>query len=171
VSSLGGQISAENAPGGGASLRVVLPADPDSPHDDTPAPRQQYIRSGAPRLRLLVIDDELAIGRTLAISLADEFEVSTAGSGRQALELLESDRRFDAVLCDLMMPDVSGMDVYDRVAEKSPDLAARFVFVTGGAFTERSRAFVDRVGAPVLEKPFDLASLSALLRERAARAV
>jgi PAS domain S-box-containing protein len=168
VSSLGGQISAENLADGGASLRVVLPADPDSPHDDTPAPRQQYVRSGAPRLRVLIIDDELAIGRTLAIGLADEFEVSTAESGRQALEILESDRRFDAVLCDLMMPDISGMDVYDRVTEKSPELAARFVFVTGGAFTERSRTFVERVGAPVLEKPFDLASLSALLRQRAA---
>jgi PAS domain S-box-containing protein len=168
VSSLGGHIWAENAPGGGASLRVVLPADPDRPGQDTPPPRPTYLRSDAPRLRVLVIDDELAIGRTLAIGLGEEFEVSTATSGRQALDLLAGDALFDVVLCDLMMPDVSGMDVYERVAERSPDLASHFVFVTGGAFTERSRAFVERVGAPVLEKPFDLASLSALLRERAA---
>ncbi len=169
VSSLGGQISAENTPGGGASIRVVLPADPDTPLDETPAPNAPHVRTVAPRLRVLVIDDELAIGRTLAIGLADEFEVSTATSGRLALELLERDVRFDVVLCDLMMPDVSGMNVYERVVEHSPALASRFVFVTGGAFTERSRAFVERVGAPVLEKPFDLASLSTLLRERAAR--
>ena len=115
---------------------------------------------------MLIIDDEVAIGRTLAIGLADEFEVATAESGRQALELLDAEDRFDVVLCDLMMPDVSGMEVYERVAERWPRLATRFVFVTGGAFTERARAFVERAGAPVLEKPFELASLSALLRER-----
>jgi two-component system, NtrC family, sensor kinase len=51
---------------------------------------------------------------------------------------------------------------------EQPDLAARFVFVTGGAFTERARKFVDEVGLPVIEKPFDLMKLPALLRERAA---
>ncbi len=168
VSSLGGQIVAENTPGGGASMRVVLPAAPGTSSDDTPAPRPAHVPSGAPRLRVLVVDDEVAIGRTLAIGLADEFEVSTATSGRLALELLARDARFDVVLCDLMMPDISGMDVYERVAEQAPALASRFVFVTGGAFTERSRTFVERVGAPVLEKPFDLATLSTLLRERAA---
>jgi DNA-binding NtrC family response regulator len=81
---------------------------------------------------------------------------------------MTEDGGFDVVLCDLMMPDVSGMDLYERVAEARPELAARFVFVTGGAFTERARAFVDRVGLPVLEKPFALGDLSRLLRERAA---
>ena len=100
---------------------------------------------------------------------ADGFEVATATSGREALELLAAEDRFDVVLCDLMMPDVSGMDVYERVAEVSPGLAARFVFVTGGAFTGRARAFVEQVGAPVLEKPFDLVTLSPILRKRAAQ--
>ena len=69
-----------------------------------------------------------------------------------------------------MMPDVSGMDVYERIARSRPDIARRFVFVTGGAFTERARAFVDEVGAAGVEKPFDLARLPHLLRERAAAA-
>jgi PAS domain S-box-containing protein len=168
VSSLGGQISAQNAPGGGASFRVVLPAVAGGVGAEEPEPRATPVGADAPRLRVLVIDDEVAIGRTLAIGLVDDFEVTTATSGRQALELLAADDHFDVVLCDLMMPDVSGMDVYERVAQTSPRLASRFVFVTGGAFTERSRAFVERVGAPVLEKPFELARLSLLLRERAA---
>jgi DNA-binding NtrC family response regulator len=67
-----------------------------------------------------------------------------------------------------MMPDVSGMDVHERIARERPELAKRFVFVTGGAFTERARRFVDEVGLPVIEKPFDLTKLPALLRERAA---
>lgn len=168
VTSLGGHISAENAPGGGAVFRVVLPAAAQGRAEEGAPPRPLPVDANAPRLRVLVIDDEIAIGRTLAIGLADEFEVATATSGREALELLAGGDRFDVVLCDLMMPDVSGMDVYERVAESSPRLAARFVFVTGGAFTERARAFVERTRAPVLEKPFDLATLSPLLRERAA---
>ena len=113
-----------------------------------------------------MIDDEIAIGRTLAIGLADEFDVKTATSGREALALLGSDASFDVILCDLMMPDVSGMDVYERIARSRPELARRFVFVTGGAFTERARAFVEEVGLPVVEKPFALAKLPQMLRER-----
>jgi PAS domain S-box-containing protein len=168
VSSLGGRISAESAPGGGASFRVVLPAASEALQEAADEQRAQPAGVHARRLRVLVIDDEIAIGRTLAIGLADEFEVVTATSGREALELLAAEDRFDAVICDLMMPEVSGMDVYERVADRSPRLASRFVFVTGGAFTERARAFVERVGAPVLEKPFELTALSPVLRERAA---
>jgi PAS domain S-box-containing protein len=167
VSSLGGQISAENGPGGGAVFRVTLPANAAATGEaEATAPAQPLPRTGTPRLRVLVVDDEAAIGRTLAIGLADEFDVTTATSGREGLERLSEGDRFDVVLCDLMMPDVSGMDLYDRVAEASARLGSRFVFVTGGAFTERARAFVQRVSALVLEKPFDLTRLSAVLRDR-----
>jgi PAS domain S-box-containing protein len=169
VTSLGGEIAAENAPGVGATFRVVLPSASAAERPSTPAVQAEAASARAPhRLRLLVVDDEIAIGRTLAIALSDEFQVTTATSGREALELLAGDAPFDVVLCDLMMPDVSGMDVYERVAKERPELAARFVFVTGGAFTERARAFVERVGPAVVEKPFELASLPAMLRARAA---
>jgi PAS domain S-box-containing protein len=168
VTALGGQITAESTPGGGASFRVSLPAVPEGHVQIEPTPRAPAALVGSPRLRVLVVDDEIAIGRTLAIGLADEFDVVTATSGREALELLAGTPPFDVVLCDLMMPEVSGMDVYERVAEIAPHLATRFVFVTGGAFTDRARAFVERVGAPVLEKPFELAALPAVLRRRAA---
>jgi PAS domain S-box-containing protein len=169
VSSLGGQIAAERAPGGGALFRVVLPAaaqehDAEAPPENVPAPS-----TNGPLLRVLVVDDEIALGRTLAISLSDEFHVSTVTSGRRALELLLGDAHFDVVVCDLMMPDVSGMDVYERVVERSPEMASHFVFVTGGAFTERARAFIESAGAPVIEKPFELRELAPILRARAAR--
>ncbi len=172
VTSLGGHITAESRPGEGATFRVVLP-----PATSVEPPPVRAEGGGAPaavarRLKLLVVDDEIAIGRTLAIALADEFEVTTATSGRAALAALAAatgEPPVDVVLCDLMMPDVSGMDVHERIARERPALAQRFVFVTGGAFTERARKFVDEVGLPVIEKPFDLAKLPALLRERAAR--
>jgi len=170
VTSLGGQITAESRPGEGATFRVVLPSATSVEQVATPEATARSVAPDPRRLELLVVDDEIAIGRTLAIALADEFEVATATSGRAALAVLAGEQRFDVVLCDLMMPDVSGMDVHERVAWERPELAQRFVFVTGGAFTERARKFVDEVGLPVIEKPFDLTKLPALLRERAAAA-
>jgi PAS domain S-box-containing protein len=166
VTSLGGHISAESPPGAGATFRVALPSATTMQAEQATA-KPDVVPAPAPakRLRLLVVDDEIAIGRTLAIALSDAFEVTTATSGREALALLErGDRQFDVVLCDLMMPDVTGMDVYERVVVHAPALARRFVFVTGGAFTDRARAFVERVQMPVIEKPFDLATLPDLLR-------
>ncbi len=170
VTSLGGHITAENGPCGGATFRVLLPSATTVEQQSSEPPR--IAPAALPhekRLRLLVVDDEIAIGRTLAIALGDVFEVSTVTSGREALALIEDgEREFDVVLCDLMMPDVSGMDVYERVVVHAPSLARRFVFVTGGAFTDRARAFIERVQTPVIEKPFDLATLPDLLRSQAA---
>ncbi len=167
VTSLGGQITAESRPGEGATFRVVLPSATSAERATTPEAPAGFPAPDARRLELLVVDDETAIGRTLAIALADEFEVTTVTSGRAALAILAGEPRFDVILCDLMMPDVSGMDVHERLARERPELAQRFVFVTGGAFTERARRFVDEVGLPVIEKPFDLTKLPALLRARA----
>jgi PAS domain S-box-containing protein len=165
VTSLGGHIVAESKPSGGATFRVLLPSGTSV--DQAAARPARVAEAAAPekRLRLLVVDDEIAIGRTLAIALSDAFDVTTATSGREALALLENgELTFDVVLCDLMMPDVTGMDVYERVVVHAPAMSRRFVFVTGGAFTDRARAFVERVQMPVVEKPFDLAALPDLLR-------
>jgi two-component system cell cycle sensor histidine kinase/response regulator CckA len=167
VTALGGHITVEGPPGGGATFRVVLPGAAADTHAVTPVTAPQPAPPATRRLRLLVVDDEIALGRTLAIALSDDLEVTTATSGREALEQLEKDHGFDVVLCDLMMPDISGMDVYEKIVVLRPELALRFVFVTGGAFTERARAFVERVSLPVVEKPFTLTDLSRLLRERA----
>ena len=66
-----------------------------------------------------------------------------------------------------MMPEVSGMDVYARVAAARPELASRFVFMTGGAFTRKARAFLKKTRLTCLEKPFELSEIRELVRERA----
>jgi signal transduction histidine kinase/CheY-like chemotaxis protein len=165
VTSVEGQIAVTSPPGEGATFRVSLPAstvDVVAHH-----PSQPPSAAAESKLRLLVVDDEVAIGRTVSTALTDGFEITTATSGREALERIGGDSAYDVVLCDLMMPDVTGMDLYERVAENWPTLARAFVFITGGAFTERARAFVDRVDLPVVEKPFEPQALSALLRSRA----
>ena len=80
-------------------------------------------------------------------------EVVVAPGGAAALQLLERDSAFDMVLCDLMMPDVDGPMVYATLEERWPKLAQRMVFVSGGAFTQRSQQFLDSVARPLITKP------------------
>ena len=104
---------------------------------------------------MLVVDDEPALLRSIGDLIGDHHDVVTASSGRQALSLLERDPRFDVILADLMMADVTGMDLFDAVSCNHPALARRFVFMTGGAYTARGRELLASVSNRCLEKPFD----------------
>lgn len=106
------------------------------------------------RRRVLIVDDEPSMGRTLAIALGPEFDVEIATSGEAALAILDRDETFEVILCDLMMPGVSGMDVHARLKADHPELAARMVFMTGGAYTPRARTFLQQVAPRCLQKPF-----------------
>ena len=112
-----------------------------------------------------MVDDEPKLGSTLRLALGDRFEVEVVDSGRGAEKLLETDGAFDLVLCDLMMPEVSGMDLYERIRQLRPELAPRFVFMTGGAFTDRARDFLKEHRMRRIEKPFSLERVEELLVE------
>jgi CheY-like chemotaxis protein len=103
------------------------------------------------------------LGQTLRFAFEDRFEVVLQSNGPEALQLLSKDPRFDIILCDLMMPTFSGIKVYEALAERQPELLNRFVFITGGAFTDSARDFLDAYGGPRLEKPFLVADVEALL--------
>ena len=76
---------------------------------------------------------------------------------------IASGERFDAILSDLMMPEVTGMEVHDELSRTAPDQARRMIFLTGGAFTERAREFLDGVPNPRIEKPFEITNLLAII--------
>jgi CheY-like chemotaxis protein len=92
-----------------------------------------------------------------------EHDVTTVDSAREGLAMIEQGERYDVILTDLMMPEVSGMDMRDRLAELAPEQVDKMVFMTGGAFTNRAREFFDRVSNPTIEKPFDKAALFAVI--------
>jgi two-component system, NtrC family, sensor kinase len=99
--------------------------------------------------------------------LGERYEVIVVTAGREALELLVTkDEEFDLILCDLTMPDITGMDVYARSVQARPDLSHCFVFMTGGTFSPRARDFLDHVPNERLDKPFDLQTVRNLARNR-----
>jgi CheY-like chemotaxis protein len=116
------------------------------------------------RLHLLVIDDEPLVGRAVARQLR-EHDVVVEVRAQSALERLRGGERFDAILCDLMMPELSGIQLYERLCQERPEVTDRILFMSGGAFGEEAEAFVHRLGIRVYEKPWDLPLVSARLRE------
>jgi len=115
------------------------------------------------RRRILVIDDEPLLGQTLKFAFENQCDVIVLNTGRDALDHLERDASFDLILCDLMMPIFSGMKVYQVIAERQPELLPRFVFITGGAFTDSARDFLDSYPGRRLEKPFHVSDVEAML--------
>jgi CheY-like chemotaxis protein len=142
IADLGGETLVDSEPGRGTTIRVVLPAATEQallPVEDVrPAPVAKR------RGRVLVIDDEPAIGRAIQRVLGAAHDVVVETSARLALQRLAGEPNFDVILCDLMMPNLGGVDVFASLSASAPELAKRIVFLTGGATTANI----------VLAKPF-----------------
>jgi DNA-binding response OmpR family regulator len=121
--------------------------------------------SAARRARLLIVDDEVVFSGSLRRLLSNEHEVSVANRGRDALGLMHDGLRFDAILCDLVMPEVSGIELYRELRRIAPDQADCVIFLTGGAFSEHAQHFLDGIPNPWFEKPCNLDTLRAAVRE------
>jgi CheY-like chemotaxis protein len=97
-------------------------------------------------------------------AFSSDYHVTCVGDGRRALERIRGGERYDVILCDLMMPEMTGMDLYLEMGRVAPEQVERMVFVTGGAFTPRAREFLERVPNARVEKPIDFQNLKLLLR-------
>lgn len=148
---------------GGACIEVRLAVAERSPVV-TP-PRATTLHEAAlHRARILVIDDEPLLLRSLRQAIETEYDVVTVLGGRDALALLAKDSAFDLVMCDLQMPDVDGVTLYEQLADRAPALTSKFVVVTGGAVTSRAAAFLARADVRALQKPIELDQLLAFVR-------
>jgi CheY-like chemotaxis protein len=156
----GAHLEESAGPAGGPVLRLRLPAASQS----TRPPSDPTLLTVLPLPRVLVIDDEPLLCEAVRRMLAGEAEVETTNSPVDGLARLLSTERFDAVLCDLLMPVKNGMQLFLELQEKRPEVAARLGFVTGGAFSEEGQAFLRAHSDRVLEKPFSRSGLRGLLR-------
>ena len=165
VSAAGGDIDVESRAGEGTTVRVVLPVL-HSALTRRSTPAQPLRRDALRRLRVLVADDEPAFVRALERLFGREHEVITAEDGEEAWARLR-ETPFDVILLDVMMPVLSGMDLFERIRAERPELVERIGFVTGGGTRERVERFLARVGRPILKKPFDAEKAKGLLRRLA----
>jgi CheY-like chemotaxis protein len=167
IKEFGGTLTCVTAPGKGSTFRIVLKPASAGPAGDVEvavsSPR-------ADRIRILVIDDEPAVTASIERVLREEHSVSVINDPREALLVLASGHSFDLVLCDLMMPELSGVDLFHRVLSSRPELAGRFAFMTGGIMFAEARRFLDKVTNERLEKPLSMEGLRGLARRYATKA-
>ena len=119
------------------------------------------------RARVLFVDDEPAIAEVYGALLGELHDVTVALGGRHAIDELKSDKAFDVVVCDLMMPEVDGAAVYEHVLRERPELATRFVMCSGGLVTDRARTFAARGAVKLLYKPIPTPQLLSMIESLA----
>ncbi len=161
VKDAGGAITVTSKLGSGTTFEVRLPIDlgTHSEISSTPVPLRR-------RAKVLLVDDEASILRSLERLLGKAHDLTLAQSGREALALMGAGLQYDLVLCDLMMPEISGMDVWEQLTPAQRQVC---VFMTGGTFTERAQRFLATAKPPLLEKPFTATTLEGLLRRAQSR--
>ncbi len=164
VDAHGGELLLQSEVGRGSTFTIVLPlAEAAVEADPEPSRPVGPVDEALGRARILVVDDEPMICSLVSRALGKEHEVIAETGARQALELFKNGDRFDIIFCDLMMPDMTGMDLHGEIDLISPAQADRIVFLTGGAFTPRAREFLDSVDNRRMDKPFDVRALKALV--------
>jgi PAS domain S-box-containing protein len=163
VRGLGGTIDAQSIPDQGSRFRVVLPAAPAGAAAEESLRRPEPASAPAPRVRVLIVDDDRQVGETVRRALAAQHDTLLVESGREALAYVRGGEQFDVILCDVMMPEMTGMALHAELVRVAPQQAERLIFVTGGAFTEDARRYLDRVPNLQVQKPFDLGELRSLV--------
>jgi PAS domain S-box-containing protein len=167
VMSLGGQITVHSVPSEGTTFRVALPKTDQEDIEEEPRSTDAPSSRRGLRARVLVIDDEIPIANTMRELLGAKHDVTATTSVRDALAAVQSGRDFDVVFCDLMMPGLSGIELYEELRDRRPALAKRVVFMTGGAFTARAAEFLASIENRRVEKPFSLGLIERIVREMA----
>ncbi|MBK7858622.1 MAG: PAS domain-containing protein [Archangiaceae bacterium] len=163
VQGFGGSLTVDSVEGKGSTFSVRLKAA-----EGVPAPEPKPPAVARRQARVLVVDDEPLILRSF-LRVLGQHEVVTCSTVDEALQTIAR-RDFDVILCDITMPERSGMDLYDDLLRTRPELAQRMAFFTGGAFTPKATRFLATVPNRTLAKPVDHAELTKLIEELMGRA-
>ena len=160
VEGMGGTLTIERAPGESTRFRMTLP----------PAPGRLAAEADAPwspnrAVRVLVVDDEPLVGSAVRRTLGEMHDVQTETDPRQVLARLRAGEVFDIILCDLVMPKMSGVELLTALEREVPGQADRLVFLTAGAVTPGESLFLAKTKRLKIDKPFAPAALRNLVRE------
>jgi CheY-like chemotaxis protein len=175
VSALGGQISIEPSPASAAAVgtlvRVVLPPALQLPAP-VAAPVSEPVAAshGARRHRVMLVDDEPMVVHTMERLLRRDYDITVALCGQDAIDHIAGGARFDAIVSDVMMPNMTGIELVEQLQQLAPDQAQRLIFLSGGAFTAEARERLQALGAPQLEKPVTAKELRACVMRVASEA-
>lgn len=165
VTSLDGTIGADASTEGGTCFRVLLPAADESEHTSEAVERPNG--AARRRYRTLVIDDEPMLRSVVSRMLSPECDVTVAESVEGGLALLEHGAMFDAILCDIIMPDRTGIELHEELTRRFPAMVERLGFITGGVLDAAIHEFLEASGRPRIYKPFSLAQLVETVRKLA----
>lgn len=164
VRAYGGTLLLSSQLGKGTCVRVRMPISEDEPITlREEEPPELTIPSSPREPRILLIDDDATVRRGLARVLPGT--IVQAGHVNEALDALDEDPSFDAIICDVMMPDLTGIDFYRELTARNPDLASRTLFLTGGVFEQSALDFIKEHEITVLNKPVRRQDLTAAVEE------
>ncbi len=159
VTAHGGAITLGEAPGGGARFVVHLPIGSGT----DPAREEAAPALAAPGRRLLIVEDEGDVAQSLAEILApDGYQIDLADSGAAALARIRA-VDYDAILSDVRMADVGGLELHRRVKALDPAAASRFIIIAGDTLSGAVRTFLDETGLACIDKPFAAAEVRRLV--------
>lgn len=162
VTAIGGEVTVDSQLGKGTVFRLAFPPAASVMPE---AERSHDIAVAHRRGKVLVVDDEPAVARSIERVLRSQHDVVVAAEGRDALARIARGERFDVIFCDMMMPNMSGIDVHQALATAEPDQAKRLIFMTGGAFTPATQLFLDTVANVTITKPFAAAAIRKLVAD------
>lgn len=107
------------------------------------------------RKRILVIDDEFFLLKSITRILEDAYDVTSVLHARLALDLLNKHEKYDIIISDLSMPDVNGEKLYNIITENFPGMEDKIIFMTGYAYSDELKKFLNSINNQVLPKPFN----------------
>jgi PAS domain S-box-containing protein len=163
VTSAKGKITVDSTLGKGTMFRVRLPRS-----NELSLTQPTIVESAMPSLRrskILVVDDEPMLLKLIHRTLSPEHDVLPMQSSVQALQFLKKHPEIDLILCDVMMPEMSGMELYECAMDECPEMISKFVFMTAGTFSDKADEFLSSIANQHLEKPFQPDQLRTYIRE------